>query len=260
MFRVIKASLIVIILLIVFTVYLPTNYILCMPDLISQVYADSPEAWVLKDGTLVPTKQGLAAALGPADFHDMVINIDNGTVNSVHTIPLNYTNSSGTFTGSVKYILQGSYSVSSGLSGQYTMYVDGTLSGNGKTQPFKLAYAGPFSGPGGLSEGENVTVSFAEAPAIPVPGSGGTGNSKSYPFQVSFTAAAVKSPGTGSNQVPSLTKGDYNGDGRVTEVDALAALKISVKLLPEDLNLDMDGNGKVTAADARLILKQALGK
>jgi hypothetical protein len=55
-------------------------------------------------------------------------------------------------------------------------------------------------------------------------------------------------------------KGDHNGDGKVTELDALAALKISVKLLTEDLILDMDGNSKVTAADARLILKQALGK
>ncbi|MBN1189961.1 MAG: hypothetical protein JXA46_09425 [Dehalococcoidales bacterium] len=52
--------------------------------------------------------------------------------------------------------------------------------------------------------------------------------------------------------------GDYNGDGRVTEVDALAALRMSVQLLAEDLIVDMDQNGKVTAEDARLILKQAL--
>jgi len=54
--------------------------------------------------------------------------------------------------------------------------------------------------------------------------------------------------------------GDYNGDGKVTELDALAALKMSVKLLEQDLDLDMDKNGKVTAEDARLILKMALGK
>jgi len=54
--------------------------------------------------------------------------------------------------------------------------------------------------------------------------------------------------------------GDYNGDGKVNELDALAALKMSVKLLEEDLDLDMDKNGKVTAEDARLILKQAVGK
>lgn len=55
-------------------------------------------------------------------------------------------------------------------------------------------------------------------------------------------------------------KGDYNGDGKVTELDALAALKMSVNLLTEDLNLDMNDNGKVTAEDARLILKMAVGK
>jgi len=55
-------------------------------------------------------------------------------------------------------------------------------------------------------------------------------------------------------------KGDYNGDGKVTEVDALAALRMSVKLLAQDLTLDMNGDGKLTAEDARLILKKALGK
>jgi len=52
--------------------------------------------------------------------------------------------------------------------------------------------------------------------------------------------------------------GDYNGDSRVTEVDALAALRMSVKLLAEDLIVDMNQDGKVTAEDARLILKQAV--
>jgi len=61
--------------------------------------------------------------------------------------------------------------------------------------------------------------------------------------------------GTGAD-----VKGDYNSDGKVTELDALAALKMSVKQLTVVLTLDMDGNGKVTAEDARLILKKALGK
>lgn len=52
--------------------------------------------------------------------------------------------------------------------------------------------------------------------------------------------------------------GDYNGDGRVTELDALAALRMSVKLLEEDLILDMDKDGRVTADDARLILVLAV--
>jgi len=58
----------------------------------------------------------------------------------------------------------------------------------------------------------------------------------------------------------SKLKGDYNGDGKLSEVDALAALRMSVKLLAQDLTLDMNGDGKLTAEDARLILKKALGK
>jgi len=266
MFRVIKASLIIIILLTVFTVSLPANYLPHKPVLISQVYADSPESWSLQDGILLSTTQGMPLALDSADFHDMVINITNGTVNSSHTIPVNYTDAKGTFNGSAKYTLQGTYSGSAGMSGQYTMYIDGTLSGKGETQLFKLAYTGPFSCPSGLSAGKIVNVSFALANAVPIPGGEGNGNPKSYPFVARFTVATGKSaglpvtPGTGSNQLPSVTRGDYNRDGRVTELDALAALKMSIKQLPEDLAIDMDGNGKVTAEDARLILKKALGK
>ena len=58
----------------------------------------------------------------------------------------------------------------------------------------------------------------------------------------------------------SKLKGDYNGDGKLSEVDALAALRMSVKLLAQDLTLDMNGDGKLTAEDARLIIKKALGK
>jgi len=54
--------------------------------------------------------------------------------------------------------------------------------------------------------------------------------------------------------------GDYDGDGAVTAGDALSALKMSVKLLAEDKNLDMDKDGSVTSNDARLILLKAVGK
>ncbi|MBT4511290.1 MAG: hypothetical protein HOC20_03650 [Chloroflexi bacterium] len=52
--------------------------------------------------------------------------------------------------------------------------------------------------------------------------------------------------------------GDSNGDGVLTELDALAALRMSVNLLAEDLILDIDKNGKVTAEDARRILSIAV--
>lgn len=45
----------------------------------------------------------------------------------------------------------------------------------------------------------------------------------------------------------------------LTTDDALRALKMSVKSLPEELALDVDANGEVTSNDARLILKQAVG-
>ena len=187
MLRIIKASLIAIILLTVFTVSLPTNYLPYIPVFINQVYADSPESWSLKNGTLLTTKKGMAAAIGPAAFHDMVINIASGAVNSNFTIPVNYTNEKGSFIGSVKFTLQGTYSGSAGMSGQYTWYIDGTLSDGKKKEQFKLALTGPFSGTGGLSDGKIVTVSFAQAVGPPIPGCEEAGNTKLDPFDVSYT-------------------------------------------------------------------------
>lgn len=52
--------------------------------------------------------------------------------------------------------------------------------------------------------------------------------------------------------------GDGNGDGKITELDALLALKMSVGLLPIDLNMDMNDDAQVTSADARIILVWAV--
>ena len=51
--------------------------------------------------------------------------------------------------------------------------------------------------------------------------------------------------------------GDGNGDGRITAVDALIALKMFVGLKTEDLVMDMDGDGRVTPDDARRLLTMA---
>jgi hypothetical protein len=59
--------------------------------------------------------------------------------------------------------------------------------------------------------------------------------------------------------VPRRTPGDFDGDGRLTAADALAALEMSVRLRPEDLNLDRDSDGTVTSLDASLILRAAVG-
>ena len=52
--------------------------------------------------------------------------------------------------------------------------------------------------------------------------------------------------------------GDGNGDGKITELDALLALKMSVGLLPIDLKMDMNDDAQVTSADARIILVWAV--
>ncbi len=54
--------------------------------------------------------------------------------------------------------------------------------------------------------------------------------------------------------------GDSDGDKTLTAGDALAALKMSVKLLPEKKSSDADGDGKVTSNDARVILQKVVGK
>jgi hypothetical protein len=128
---------------------------------------------------------------------------------------------------------------------------------NYKTPPevrFGLATSEGISGSG--------TVAYIEFQVI-----GAAGSSSPLTFsELSTTDTSGKSValttqnGTVTVASGGNVKGDYNGDGKVTELDALAALKMSVKELPEDLVLDMDGNGKVTAEDARLILKKALGK
>ena len=51
--------------------------------------------------------------------------------------------------------------------------------------------------------------------------------------------------------------GDGNGDGKITALDALIALRMSLRLAPENSDLDVNGDGRVTAVDARQILAMA---
>jgi hypothetical protein len=57
-----------------------------------------------------------------------------------------------------------------------------------------------------------------------------------------------------------LVPGDADGDGVLSAADALSALKMSVKLVPERLVLDVDKDGAVTSHDARLILLATVGQ
>jgi hypothetical protein len=56
---------------------------------------------------------------------------------------------------------------------------------------------------------------------------------------------------------PPAVAGDWNRDGRIGAVDALAALRMATGRIPPDLVLDVDGDGQVTTRDALLILKRA---
>jgi hypothetical protein len=50
--------------------------------------------------------------------------------------------------------------------------------------------------------------------------------------------------------------GDCDGDGRLTALDALCALEMSVKLRPENLALDIDTDRQVTSRDTVVILQR----
>jgi hypothetical protein len=50
-------------------------------------------------------------------------------------------------------------------------------------------------------------------------------------------------------------KGDCNEDGKLSAVDGLCALKMSIGKMQEKENLDVDENGNVTSLDARIILQ-----
>lgn len=52
-------------------------------------------------------------------------------------------------------------------------------------------------------------------------------------------------------------QGDCNGDGALTEWDALCALEMSVQLRPSRPEMDVDNSGDVTSRDATLILQSA---
>ena len=54
-------------------------------------------------------------------------------------------------------------------------------------------------------------------------------------------------------------KGDCNGDNKLTALDALCALQMSVGKIEEDDILDVDDSGEVSSLDAKIILQNAVG-
>jgi LCCL domain/Cohesin domain len=59
---------------------------------------------------------------------------------------------------------------------------------------------------------------------------------------------------------PNILLGDCDGDGSLTESDALCALEMSVQLRPTNQIMDMDQSGAVDSRDAVIILQRALKK
>ena len=69
-----------------------------------------------------------------------------------------------------------------------------------------------------------------------------------------------KEPSAPTPKPPELSgKGDCNGDGKITSLDALCALHMAVGKRAEDLAMDVTGDGNVTQDDARKILRIAVG-
>lgn len=54
--------------------------------------------------------------------------------------------------------------------------------------------------------------------------------------------------------------GSTTGKSELTPADALNALKMSVRLIPEDLRADINQDGRVMSDDARLILQRVVGR
>lgn len=86
------------------------------------------------------------------------------------------------------------------------------------------------------------------------------------------TAAAAVTPTTTNQQptqvavvpttvAPATTgTGDCDNDTKLTELDALCALQMSVRLIEINLVMDIDGNGVVDSRDAVIILQRAVNK
>lgn len=121
--------------------------------------------------------------------------------------------------------------------------------------------------------GRSVLVGFADESGI-----NGTGSVVYVPFRavgrpgdrtvVSPEITTVNDPDGGTPSVYTIPgeilivdedgfqPGDANGDGEINELDALDALKMSVRLIPIQLQADVDNNGEVTSRDATLIMQR----
>src|SRR4051794_40339831 len=78
-------------------------------------------------------------------------------------------------------------------------------------------------------------------------------------------AAQASQPAPAATPAGTVLRGDVNGDGQVTVLDALAVIAYVVgKELPAEYQIfpngDADGNGRVTTMDALVIAGYSMGR
>lgn len=104
----------------------------------------------------------------------------------------------------------------------------------------------------------NVNASGTGAPnATAVAGATGSSNPSAALTRVAVSTAttiAIQATPTGAGT------GDCDDDGKLSELDALCALQISVQLTELNLAMDVDGNSFVDSRDAVIILQRAVGR
>lgn len=86
-------------------------------------------------------------------------------------------------------------------------------------------------------------------------------NKYSSKVDIDSALADLKAAKAGLTEEQDIMKGDFDNDMEITVADALAALRIAAKLVPEDAKAiavgDVDGDNHITVADALAILRVA---
>jgi len=113
------------------------------------------------------------------------------------------------------------------------------------------------------SEGfsEDGSVIYVRFNVIGNPGASSSLNiTASYANGADYESLQIQSnDGTFSVSGSDESRGDWDGNGELTAVDALSALQMAVGKRAVDLSLYMNGDGRVTSLDARTILKIVVG-
>ncbi len=166
-----------------------------------------------------------------------------------------------TFTGGVTGISAG-YSQTIALKSDGTIWAWGGNAagelGNGSTTSSNTPQPNGFTAATSCSAGNFFTLALKNDGTAWAWGDNSSGQLGNAAFEP-LPSFGTPSP-TPTVVIP---MGDLNGDGKITAVDALLALRVAVKLdslTANDLLVgDMNGDSQITAVDALLILRKAVG-